>query len=116
MGCVEVGIVRNRWTYVKQIPDLKVITNRAAAPWSVSGFGRANGGRTGPRLAVGVLVALGERDAAERRAGQLQTMIDREQLSRRQAESPGSATPARVEAEHPSQECTEARLYEISGL
>jgi hypothetical protein len=67
-------------------------------------------------LAVGVLVALGERDAAERRAGQLQTMIDREQLSRRQAESPGSATPARVEAEHPSQECTEAKLYEISGL
>ena len=37
-------------------------------------------------LAVEVLVALGERDAAERRAGQLlQTMIDREQLSLRHA-------------------------------
>ena len=37
-------------------------------------------------LAVEVLVALGERDAAERRAGELlQTMIDREQLSLRQA-------------------------------
>lgn len=43
-------------------------------------------------LAVDVLVTLGERDAAERRAGQLlQTMIDREQLSLRRA-SPGSAT------------------------
>ena len=37
-------------------------------------------------LAVEVLVALGERDAAERRAGELlQTMIDRAQLSLRQA-------------------------------
>ena len=37
-------------------------------------------------LAVELLVALGERDAAERRAGTLlQTMIDREQLSLRQA-------------------------------
>jgi hypothetical protein len=37
-------------------------------------------------LAVEVLVAIGERDAAERRAGELlQTMIDREQLSLRQA-------------------------------
>ena len=37
-------------------------------------------------LAVELLVGLGERDAAERRAGTLlQTMIDREQLSLRQA-------------------------------
>ncbi len=37
-------------------------------------------------LAVEVLVAIDERDAAERRAGhRLPTMIDREQLSRRQA-------------------------------
>jgi hypothetical protein len=37
-------------------------------------------------LAVEVLVAIGERDAAERRAGELlKTMIDREQLSLRQA-------------------------------
>jgi hypothetical protein len=37
-------------------------------------------------LAVEVLVANGERDAAERHAGELrQTMIDREQLSLRQA-------------------------------
>jgi hypothetical protein len=37
-------------------------------------------------LAVELLVALGERDAAERRAGTLlETMIDREQLSLRQA-------------------------------
>lgn len=37
-------------------------------------------------LAVEVLVALGERDAAERRAGELlQIMVDREQLSLRQA-------------------------------
>jgi hypothetical protein len=37
-------------------------------------------------LAVELLVALGERDAAEHRAGTLlQTMIDREQLSLRQA-------------------------------
>ena len=37
-------------------------------------------------LAVEVLVALGERDTAERRAGRLpKTMIDREQLSLRQA-------------------------------
>ena len=37
-------------------------------------------------MAVEVLVALGERDAAERRAGELlQTMIDREHLSLRQA-------------------------------
>jgi hypothetical protein len=45
-------------------------------------------------LAVDVLIALGECDAAERRAGQLlQTMIDREQLSLRQR-SPGSAAPS----------------------
>lgn len=37
-------------------------------------------------LAVDMLVAIGERDAAQRRArGLLQTMIDREQLSLRQA-------------------------------
>jgi hypothetical protein len=37
-------------------------------------------------LAVEVLIAIGERDAAERRAGELiQTMINREQLSLRQA-------------------------------
>ena len=37
-------------------------------------------------LAVEVLIAIGERDAAERRAGELlQTMIDSEQLSLRQA-------------------------------
>ena len=37
-------------------------------------------------LAVEVRVALGERDAAERRAGELlQIMVDREQLSLRQA-------------------------------
>ena len=36
-------------------------------------------------LAVNVMVALDERDAAERRAGELQTMINRGQLSLRQA-------------------------------
>ena len=37
-------------------------------------------------LAVEALVAIGEREAAERRASELlQTMVDREQLSRRQA-------------------------------
>ena len=37
-------------------------------------------------LAIEVLVAIDERDAAERRAGQrLPTMIDREQLSRHEA-------------------------------
>jgi hypothetical protein len=37
-------------------------------------------------LAAGVLVAIGEREAAERRAGELlQTMFDREQLSLRPA-------------------------------
>jgi hypothetical protein len=69
-------------------------------------------------LAVGVLVALGERDAAERRAGQLlQTMIDRPRTAF--AAAGGVAwlgDTSKGEAEHPSQECTEARLYEISGL
>jgi hypothetical protein len=37
-------------------------------------------------LAVGVLVAIGEREAAERREGELlQTMVDREQVSLRPA-------------------------------
>jgi hypothetical protein len=37
-------------------------------------------------LAVEVLIAIGDRDAAERRAGELlQTMLDNEQLSLRQA-------------------------------
>ena len=61
------------------------------------GAGRPSRAATGPAGtrqgidALAVLMALGECDAAERRAGQLlQTMIDREQLSLRQR-SPGSA-------------------------
>jgi hypothetical protein len=63
---------------------------------------RAATGTAGTRqgidaLAVDVLIALGECDAAERGAGQLlQTMIEREQLSLRQL-SPGSAAPSRPE-------------------
>jgi hypothetical protein len=48
--------------------------------------GNGRNGIGGRRLAVGVLVAIGEREAAERRAGDLlQTMVDREQLSLRPA-------------------------------
>ena len=47
---------------------------------------RQAAGAADRRFGVEVLVAIGERDAAERRAGELlQTMIDREQLSLRQA-------------------------------
>jgi len=51
----------------------------------IGGNGR-NGIGGSTLLAVEVLVAIGEREAAERRAPELlQTMVDREQLSLRQA-------------------------------
>ena len=68
--------------------------------------GRAAAGTAGwdrriDALAVEVLIALGGRDAAERRAGELlQTMSDRERLSL-VSRSPGSATASRCAASDP---------------
>jgi hypothetical protein len=107
--------VRNRRGYMKRVARLQVTPIEAVRLRSSGGIrarrryvrlgavgasGGTKGGAGGPSraatgtartrqgidaLAVDVLIALGECDAAERRAGQLlQTMIEREQLSLRQ--------------------------------